>query len=124
MEDQRHGEHRQDTEQTGAKPDVGKAVTAADGEGVGALAEQNPTGGDELLEGQGQAHQQSRETELADHHPVHQTGEHHREAAQTPLKQPQPQRGGEPQGWGCSGGWQRAGQRESEGTKGLWKKEA
>jgi hypothetical protein len=69
-------------------------VTAHEGMGIRDLAKQDPRGRHELLKGQGAAHEQARELQLAQHHPVEHARENHGQAAQASLEQAQAQQAG------------------------------
>ena len=58
------------------------------------LAKQDAGGRHQLLKRQGSTHQQTGETQLGEHHPVEQPHKDHGQAANTALKQAQPQQTG------------------------------
>ena len=88
-ENQRDQQHRQAAEQGRTQPDVGGAVSAGPGPAIGDLSEQDARRGHHLLKGQGTTHQQPREAQLREHHPIEHPDKDHRQTAQAPLEQPQ-----------------------------------
>ena len=66
-------------------------MPASQGMGIGDLAEQDPRWRNDLLKGQGAAHQKPGKAQLREHHAVEQADENDGEAANAALEQAEAQ---------------------------------